>query len=316
MRGFLRGMEFGGDKVWKIRLLETDVFWQGMVKGRIHPELDSRAEIRRRIALIKQKHEKEFNRRFIYFICTRDRVRFATELQPRFSFFRSKLFVHVRVEGRPDPIECMIPSKYLRRVGPRGRVVLPSVTCSDVAITLTYPGHWRETTSVHDFLITYNINLGIDTHVRYVGLTRNPDTRPLLDKHEGRGRVERRAERENRDVFFFYNTFMVGYHADDENAIYQVSNVFTDEVDIQAEGLTLEKIFVAYLRPDCQGSLKSELGQLRSRLKTLADRHRVRAIDVEYEVDCPSEYYRFYSDAVQPSSDLGHSVPMPAPVLR
>jgi hypothetical protein len=310
MRGFLRGFDPGVDKIWRVDLLETDVVWQRLVNGGVHPELDSRTDVRRRVEGIKQKHKEYFDRRFIYFICTRTRVRFATDRPPRFSWLGRKLMVYVRVEGRRRPVRCAIPSRHLLRVDMQGRVWRPAVTTSDVALTLTYSGRYRETISIHDFLITHNINLGIDTYVHYVGMTMNPDTRPLLRRHDGRARAERRARRENRDVFFFYNTFAVRYHAPnpDQGVNWWVSNAFTDDVEIRAEGLTIEKLFVAYLHPDCQGSMKSELGELRGRLNTLATRHRVQRIDVGYEVDCPSEYYRFYSDAVQPSADLSFSV--------
>lgn len=310
MRGFLKGFDPGVEKTWKVGLLETDVFWQEMVNRRMHPEIDSRADIKQRIARTKRKHEEYFNRKFIYFICTREKVRFAADRPAQFSVSGEQLCVHLCVHGREDPIACAIPSDFFLGVDERGRAWLPSVTSSDVALTFTYPGRHRQTISVHDFLNRYEVNLGIDTCVHYVGLTKNPDSRPLLRRHDGRGRVERRAKRENRDVLFFYNTFAVRYFADDPRlgASYWVSNAFTDDMDIDAEGLTLEKLFVRYFLPDCQGSLKSELSQLRSRVETLATRHRVRRIEVEYEVEGPSEYYRFYSDARQPSRVLSFAI--------
>jgi hypothetical protein len=195
-------------------------------------------------------------------------------------------------------------------VAEEGRAWLPFVTNSEVAITFTYPGHYRETLSIHDFLLAYNVNLGIDTRVHYVGLTKNPDSRPLLDRHAGRHRVEKLALRDSRDMLFLYNTFGVRCLAQSPtlHASFWVSNAFADDLEIKPEGLTLEKLFVAYFQPDCQGSIKSELTQLRNRVITLAEHHRVRRIDVEYEVDSRSEYYRLFSEAVAPSSRISFSV--------
>jgi len=285
-----------------VDLLEIDMIWYGLVRGGLHPDVDSRAFASRRIAAIKRKHEEYFNRQFIYFICTRDRVRFSTARPVRFSLFRRKLIVHLEVGPERRIVRRELPGSRFRAMDGAGRIVRPRVESSDVAITFTFPGGAKISTSVHDFLLEHGVDLGIDTRVRYVGLTKNPETRPLLRKHDGLRRVLKRIG-EDQDVLFFYNTFAVRCVADEpeKGVTWWLSNAMTDEVAIRAEGLILEKLVIGYFRPDCQGALASEITELRNRFRTLSEKHRIKRIRVNLEVDHPSEYYRFFTEAAEVS---------------
>jgi hypothetical protein len=283
-----------------VNLLEVDAFWHQMIRQRIHPELNSRRDVRRKIADAKRRHAGYFDRRFIYFICSRHKVRFSVTSQARLSMAANQLLVHLEIHGQQAVVQHSVPADRFLRIDGSGRPHLPQVENSEVAITFSYPGSYRETMSVHDFLLTHEIDLGFGSYVHYVGLTKNPDTRPLSGRHDGRARTLARLQGTERDVLFFYNTFAVRYLADDPalHARFWVSNAMSDDVDILAEGLTLEKLFIGHFLPDCQGDLESELTQLNNRLGTLHQQHNVARVNVDFEVDSTSDYYSFYSQHV------------------
>jgi hypothetical protein len=303
MRGVLRGVvNPSGEKLWRVDLLDSQMIWYELVLRNLHPEVDSRTAMKGVIRQLKRKHEDYFNRRFVYFICSREKVRFSVQRQARFSFLRRKLVIHLEIGSERRLKRCVVPAALLRRISGIGRSVLPQVENSDIAITCTYPGGQKVTTSIHDFLLDAGINLGINTCIHYVGMTKNPDTRPLLRKHDGRTRTLALTRDASRDIFFFYNTFAVRCLASDPHIVYWLSNAMTDEVDIQTEGLLLEKLLIGYFKPDCQGNLQSECTQLQNLFWKLADSRKITRMSVDLEVLDTSEYYTFYSSQAPPSS--------------
>jgi hypothetical protein len=298
-----------GDKRWLVSLLETDVIWYELVRNSLRSDLNSRRFVKARIAMAKEKHNGYFDRRFVYFICSRDQVRFSTEQPARFSLFRRSLVVHL-VTGDGRVVRKKIPAALLKKPNRFGFGVLPRLENTSLALTYFFPDGERGSIPVHDVLMGFELNLGIDTHVHYVGVTKNPDSRPMLDSHRGRQRTLAKVNGSGRDVLFFYNTFTVRYEAEDEEKgmRYFVSNAMTDDVDIRTEGLLIEKLLVWYFRPDCQGSIRNELGELRNLYAKLSEAQRVRRIVVDIEVDSTSDYFRFSSRVVDPSKGLGFAV--------
>ena len=83
-----------------------------------------------------------------------------------------------------------------------------------VRVTDKFIRVWRSedssaTYSVHDFIRGHKIPLGIHSHVHYVGITKNPQDRPINREHRGIADVLHNISNEANDFFLFVNTFKV-----------------------------------------------------------------------------------------------------------
>lgn len=69
---------------------------------------------------------------------------------------------------------------------------------------------------LHDFIRVAGVNLGFATEVHYVGLTKNPNTRPINRKHRGLADTLYIVSNEDSDLFIIVNLFRVYSFASDK----------------------------------------------------------------------------------------------------
>jgi hypothetical protein len=305
MRGFLRGVfDLPGPKTWRVELIESVPLWHDMLFEQLHPDLDSRAHAVRRVREFRETHERGFNRHYVYFICTRPRVRFS-ESEPCRIVRPGVLEVYLRVGSERDQRKYSVPLPILKDPETLASSHVAAVENTPKGVTLTFDTGQKMTFPAHDFGQLHGVNLGGHSHVRYVGYTKDPDVHIVRGEHKGLTRVLARTREDATDVFVYFNAFSVRALASDEgmNAEFVLSNAMTDEVNIKAEGLLLEKVFIDYFAPDCQGDLEHERAELRTRLTTLKEKHRITRVDVSFAVEDPDEYFVFGSDVVRPAPE-------------
>lgn len=314
MRGIFHGiLPATGARAWHAELLESRMVWYEVMVNRLHPEVDARASAVNEIRRFRREHEGYFNRRFVYFICGRPRVRFSTRYPAAQSSPGGDMVVHLEAGAGRELHRCSIAAPHLADPGTGEAYPLQALENTDKHITLTYSNGVGMVFSVHQFLREWEVNLGLHTRVHYVGFTRNPDTRALNGAHQGLTRTLYRTRESASDIFVFYNTFAVRCVTQDtgRHATFVVSNAMTDEVDIDTEGLILETSLISYFKPDCQGDLQWEEARLKNLLSTLATRHGIRSLGLTMAFRDPCEYFSFCSDAAAPS--LGHAFQVRAP---
>lgn len=130
--------------------------------------------------------------------------------------------------------------------------------------------------------------------------------RIIEGEHGGLTRVLARTREEHTDIFVYFNLFSVRALATNEamNAQFVVSNAMSDEVDIDTEGLVLEKLFIQHFQPNCQGNLGGERAQLRRLLTKLATEHDIVRVDVSYAVEnAENDYFEMGSANVEPAPE-------------
>lgn len=66
----------------------------------LNPEIDTGQITRDSLKSFKNTVKDNFNKKFIYFICSRTRVRFNPKKQPHHTFFRKKIKIHLIIEER------------------------------------------------------------------------------------------------------------------------------------------------------------------------------------------------------------------------
>lgn len=238
-------------KQWFVHLMHSEAVWYELIVNS-HEEFDMKKFFTEYYKEFKDTVEQEIDRRFIYFIGTREKVRFSTRKKPRYSMFGKKLNIYLEV-GKNKTLRKV--STTLHDFETRKAVKRP-VIVTEKYITFIESDGSKITFSVHDFLMTFHLELGISTKVYYIGYTKNPHKRPLDGAHRGLSETLYRNAGEDNDVFIFYNIFRVtsiGVNSD-YRLHFQVANSFVDDVKVDEEGKIIEKLLILYFRAESQKS--------------------------------------------------------------
>lgn len=152
MRGILKNV-IGpiGPKIWSVQLLEALPLWHDLLYERLHPDLDSRAEVVRRVKEMRLAQEAYFDRRCVYFICSRPRVRFAASRPARISDSGDvRLWLDVGRDG--ELVECSIPVPAAGDGGTGRSSPAVAVENTPKRITFDFGAGRKMTLAVHDFI--------------------------------------------------------------------------------------------------------------------------------------------------------------------
>ena len=126
--------------------------------------------------------------------------------------------------------------------------------------------------SIHDFLLTFEINLNISSEIHYVGYTKNPPKRPLNGEHGGLTSTLYNISNEENDTIIFFNVFKVQCFAinKERNIEFLISNAMTNEIGTKEEGSIIEKSFIFYFDALVQKkNKKREKSELKNSLKKI-----------------------------------------------
>jgi len=285
------------DKRWHIELDQSTYFWYDLL---VHPPegFDTKQHIASFLKGLKKTVETQLDKRFIYFLTSRTKLRFLTSKKPRYSLFSRDLVLYVQIGALPKPVKTTVTM----RDNENGKRIMPRAEVSDRFITFHHPTGDKISYSIHDFFDMVGINFGIDTEVHYVGYTKNPDDRPLNRAHRGLADMLYKVSNAQNDFFIFYNLFKVLSIAGTPTSAlnFIVANSMTDEVRVNEEGRILEKVLIKYFSTEIQELNKSsEEGELEKTLTQLASKNKIGSIVFDMQVDYPSEMYRFYSRVVE-----------------
>lgn len=280
-------------KEWRVGLLHSKAFWFDLL---VNPP--EGFDVQRQATAFLYNHREAVrnsaDKRFVYFVASRQRIRFCCRRPPKRPLSRKYLLIHLEV-GRATEL------KQLRLEIPKDAWQFPLPTFSKDGRFIQIEGEEDQqaiAVPVHDFLILHEVNLGIDTEVLYVGSTDDPATRPLKRDNRGYGDSVYSLSPEETDVFVFYNIFKVVSVAEnsDYKLNFMIANSVIDEIQRVEEGELLEHGLIHYFGTKSQERNKiSEYGKLRNGLKKLLARHKISAITFDIEMEEPHEFYRFFS---------------------
>lgn len=276
-------------KRWNVELDQSQLYWYDLLSN--PPEnIETHRFIVDELRRKKEVMEACLEKRFVYFICSRPKVRVDEKWRPSI-FNRAKyLIVPLLVGGRKVQISLSVPNGSER----------PKLMCWDYRFVSLHFVKQKKivTRPVHDFLIDVSANLGFDTQVHYVGYTKNPETRPTNGAHTGLSDVLSRVCPKDRDVFLIFNTFKVYCETLDEHAPihFALANSMTDEIDAETEGNILEKSFIFYFdSPEQWRNKVKERGELKNKLALIGTENKIESVKISYEVDNASEYWHLGS---------------------
>jgi hypothetical protein len=287
------------EKDWFVELSRSDMYWFDLIISQ-HETFDTRQMIVEYLRSLKTIVEESLEKRFIYFICSRVKVRFNTSKKPRYNPFTGKVKLHLLVGKSLKKISVHTVFKDVHI----NKMFHPDIELTEKFITLTDKSGNKTTASVHDFLSASGIDIGYPTKVQYIGYTKNPDSRPTDGAHAGLNEILYRVSNEDNDIFICFNLFKVMSNAVSSASMlnFIVPNSMTDEIGVDLEGQIIEKCFILYFDSDSQTKNKAkERGELKNNLSQLSLKNKINSIQFHYELDRPCEYWNLYSSSIKPS---------------
>lgn len=285
-------------KHWVVELIQSTMYWYELI---VNPpkEFDTKKHISQALSDLKTTVEEQLEKRFIYFIASRKRVRFSQTKKPHYSLggLGSKLNLYLE-EGKEKKLRKI--SIYVRE-NETLKPIKPKVITTDRFINFTRENGDELLFSIHDFLQAFDVELGHSSTIHYVGYTKNPHNRPIDGAHSGLNDVLYRVSNEDNDIFIYYNLFKVTTHGENNNSKvnFIVANSMTDEIQVDREGLIIEKCLILYFDSANQTKNRAnEITELENSLIALANENKISSISMMYEMDVPSEYFEFGSATV------------------
>lgn len=287
------------EKDWYVELISSWCFWYDLIIS--PPEgCDTNRHIIGRLKQMQDVVESELDKRFIYFLAARKKIRFCVKRKPRYSLFGYDLILYIEI-GR-DKVLKKVATKVFDSQS--RQPIKPHVEISDRFITFHCSPTGTISKPIHEFLIDCGIELGISTEIHYIGYTKNPSKRPVNRSHRGLTDMFYKISNEDHDFFVFYNLFKVMSISNNSSSPLKfcVANSMIDEVKVDLEGRIIEKALIHYFNTELQEVNKqSEETELINSLGVLANVNKINSITIHIEMDEQNEQYRFFSRSVNPA---------------
>lgn len=287
------------DKEWLVALEESKFIWYDLLQSS-PSEIDTKKMIVEQMKELEQSVKNHLDKRFIYFLGTRKRVRFCTSKPPRYSLLTGELVLYLEIGRAKKNKKISIPIYD----GETGRKIKPRVEITEKYIRIFRTDDDSMMFPVHDFLNTFDLPIGENTEVHYVGYTSQPSVRPLNGVHKGLNRILYHNADGDQDFFLIYNLFkvMVKATAKTNGVEFLIANSMLDEIEAEVEGKILEKALIAYFNTPLQDDNRVvEDGELKNGLQRFLNENRIASIRFQLEMEEPNEYFRFFSKAVPPA---------------
>ncbi len=287
------------NKDWYVELIQSTCFWYDLL---LRPPngSDTKQHITDYLKQLQAIVESQLEKRFIYFLAARKKIRFCETKKPRYSFFGNDLVFYVEI-GR-ERLRRKVTTRMVDVL--TGQPIKPAVDVSDRFITFQFAPNHATSMSIHDFLQYSGVEIGIDTEVHYVGYTKNPSKRPIDGAHTGLSRMLHRVSNEEYDFFVFFNLFKVTSVAASSTAgmKFCIANSMIDEIKVDEEGRIIEKALIKYFNSEIQEiNRENENAELGNSLERLAAKNNIKSVTIHIEMEEPSETHRFFSRTVNPS---------------
>ncbi|MBY5967267.1 hypothetical protein [Halomonas denitrificans] len=285
----------GASKNWYVELIMSEMVWYDILVNPIDG-FDVKDAITKKLREMKRIVEEQCDKRFVYYIAARKKVRFSRK-RPYYSFFDKKLVLYLEIGRKRKIKKIRLPIRDIET----GGLVKPGVKLTDRVITFEYPSGGTISMTVHDLLSQCNIDLGESTEIHYVGYTNSPWDRPLNRSHRGLSDTLYNVSTEEFDIFIFYNIFKVISLVKNSkyNINFAIANSLIDEVKVDEEGSIIEKALIFYFDTATQElNKKSERGSLKKNMVKMAGLNNISSIGFGLEVEDDSEYFDFCSRKV------------------
>jgi hypothetical protein len=272
---------------WTASVAETKIYWYDLlVDG--EPLPDFRDPIGRYLRRMQFALDGTMEKRLMYFLVSRPRVRIDVARGVSWGFFSLKLTVPVLIgkEQRKAAISLDLEMPF------EATYKKPIVQLQDRFLVLNW-GSMMETFSVHDLVQRYGTDLAFPSSVLYVGQTLDPDGKLAKGQNGAVNRV-RFSQSEENDIFL-----LIQRH---EMQVETTATDLSEEASPRTHMEMLEGALIGYFEGDAP-PLRSELEQ-RNRREHLADlqaTYFMERLTVDQGFQGADSFHELASTSVAPS---------------
>lgn len=256
-----------------VSLHKSHCFWYDLVVNRdgVADYFDAKKEI-----VTKLKEIEKSDNKFVYFICSRPKIRFDTKKKISYCFLsKNKIKVPILINGNSSYIYVSFSQIKQRDL---------NFDFNDKFIHIIDNFGNKLSYHIHNFVELCDIRFDFAFNVEYVGYTGSPKDRPTNGSHSGLSKVLHNLISDN-DIFIIFNTF----------------NFINCFGGVNIEEKIIEKSFIKYFSPKNQNDNRERED---SSLKNfLTNQLRVKGFDsvvFTYWLDAENEYSIFGSCVVNP----------------
>lgn len=288
------------EKKLRVELQGYHKYWYDLI---VHPNevatyFDSKELIVDYLSRLNKSIKESLNKRCVYFICSRTKVRFNTNKKPFYNPITKKVKIHILVgrSKKQQTFKCQffdIPSN---------KFCNPNLDITDKYITVKDSKGNLVTSSIHDLLEQSNINLGLSSMVKYVGYNKTPDTESTHSTQTALSNALTKIVNEDFDTFIYFNAFKVTTRAVSNQIKLNIiiSNALTDALEIELEDKLIENCFTFYFNALNQ-NIDKEMKELKSSLDKIDKENNIKKVSFIYEFEEENEYGVFSSPKVPAS---------------
>jgi hypothetical protein len=279
---------------WNVTVSESKFYWYDLLID-APEDPDFRDPLGRYLRRMQFAIEATMEKRLMYALVSRPRLRFDTTHSTSWGFFSLKLSLPVLVgaEGKRNSITIEL------KVPEDATLKKPTVQVFERFITLNW-GSLLETYSIHDLLQSFDVKLDYPSKVHYVGQTHDPAGRLLKGRASG---VNRAMDQAGSDVDYFLLIQRFDIQANGvppaESELSDVAQdlLLKDQMDL------LECTLIKYFE-DERANIRNER-EVQARLARVANieqAHRLQRLQVDLGLESVDAFQNLYSDVVVQAS--------------
>lgn len=277
-------------RAWEVKATDSKFYWYDLLTD-FPPVPDFRDPIGRYLRRMQFALDATMEKRLMYFLVSRPRLRFDAKRPPSWGFFSSlKLTIPILVgaEQKRESISIEI------KVPDDATLKKPTVQVFDCLITLNW-GSLIETYSVHDLLQQYDTGLEFPSKIHYVGQTRDTAARlakgrviavnRLCDKH-----------REDSDNFLLIQQLSVSVQPVPGLRQSAEASVLEKDLQLKSQMDALEGILIKYFEADALPH-RGEREQMAraARLHKLQRAHQIQRVMIDMGFEQPDAFQQLFS---------------------
>jgi hypothetical protein len=278
-------------QTWTVTVADAKFHWYDLVAG--FPEIpDIRDPVGRHLRRMQFDLEATTEKRLIYFVVNRPRVRFDTTRSTSWGFFSLKLTIPILLgaEEKRDnlTIELEVPfAATLKK---------PSVIVTDRFITLNWGG-LIEALSIHDILQNYENTLTFQSKVQYVGQTKDPMGRLARARLAPVQKIHRDNEEFN-DMLLLIQRMNIEVISDegDPGELPENQNPIAADILLKDRIDVIECALIRYFEgPQMHGRSDKEAEVRRQRLREAQAANHLEHFRIDLRLDNPGKYEDLFS---------------------
>jgi len=193
---------------WNVTVAEGKFHWYDLIAG-FPPVPDIRDPVGRYLRRMQFDLEAAMEKRLIYYVVNRPRVRFDTSRSPSFGFFSLKVSLPILVgtEEKRDSVSVELEVPFA------ATLKKPNITLTENFVVFNWGGH-IEALSIHDVLQQFDNDVDFGGTVQYVGQTRDPSGRLAKARLAAVQKIHQ-AQSEDNDTLLLIQRMNVEVISDD-----------------------------------------------------------------------------------------------------